>query len=474
MTQEIRTRDGRTQVRAARAIGYVRVSRVGGRAGESFIAPDVQREAIASKVAAAGLELVALEEDFDASGRTNERPGFVRALEAVERGEASVIVVARLTRFARSVSGTMRALDRLEAAGGRLIACDVDVDATTPAGRLTRTILASIAEFESELIRENWSTAQAHAIERGVKISNRANIGYRFDEAHRLEVDADAAELVVELFERRAAGASLSELERLTADRGRTIPRYFLRRLLSNRVYLGESSFGELVNLEAHPAIVSPALFDAVQGRQARAELERRRYDPAVRSLLAGIARCATCDHKMRRSPSGQKRIGVYGCRNRECPSKATITEAHLDEFVTAQVLEWAGPVADELVELELGDASGRARLERRLADLELALEAFVTSPDGFGLEPAVFRAGVEARQAAVDEARQELDELADVDDAEAIRTTLREVWPELETAERRRLLAVVIDRVVVRRPARRREPIADRVSITLRDGRAL
>lgn len=479
-TRNTRTKAGRIQVRPARAVGYVRVSRVAGRAGESFIAPDVQRDAIAAKVAASGLELVGLEEDLDVSGRTLERPGFQRALELVERGEASVIVVAKLTRFARSVSGTMRALDRLEAAGGRLVACDVDVDVTTPAGRLTRTILASIAEFESEVIRESWAAAHAHAIDRGVKISHTANLGYRFGDGHRLEVVEEERGLVVELFERRAAGASWSELDELLVERGVELSRSTVIRSLRNRVYLGEASFGELVNVEAHEPLVAVAVFDAVQARFAAGRERHARYDRAVRSLLAGIARCGSCGSRMRRGPAGQQKVGMYACRNRDCTARASLTEERLDAFVESQLFEWAGGAADELVEVTVGgEGSRRRELEARLAELELALEGFVTAPDGFGLEPAVFRAGVDARQAAVDATRVELGELDDVDEAVDVRTTLRQVWPELETSERRRLVDVVVDRIIVERGtmrgrARDLEPVADRVRIILRDGSSI
>jgi DNA invertase Pin-like site-specific DNA recombinase len=432
MNQERSTNIGRTQVRAARAIGYVRVSRVAGRAGESFISPEVQRETIAAKVSAGGLELVGLEEDLDASGGTYERPGFQRALEAVERGEASVIVVARLTRFARSVLDTHRALERIERAGGRLVACDIDVDTSTATGRMVRGMLATLAEFERELVTEQWASARSHAIARGVKISHTANLGYRFDDAHRLVPDK-RRELVLELFERRAGGASWTELEELLDRAGVKLSRTTLRRTLANRVYLGESRHGELVAESAHEAIVPLETFEAVQRRFAS---EPARSGASVRSMLAGYARCGTCGARMSSSMQGTPKQRVYVCRNRECGAPASITARRLDGFVEDVLFDWAGELADEPVELELGDRSGRAGLEARIADAELALEAYVTAPDMFGLEPAMFRRGLEARQANLERLRGELDELADADEASLVRATLREAWPTLDDAD--------------------------------------
>jgi DNA invertase Pin-like site-specific DNA recombinase len=105
MSREASTSVGRKQGR--RAIGYVRVSRVGARGGESFISPDVQRSTIEAKARERGLEVVEWITDLDASGGKFEREGFQRSIEAVEAGVVDAVVVARLTRFARGASSIL-------------------------------------------------------------------------------------------------------------------------------------------------------------------------------------------------------------------------------------------------------------------------------------------------------------------------------------------------------------------------------
>jgi DNA invertase Pin-like site-specific DNA recombinase len=337
--QDTTKRDGRTQVRAARAIGYVRVSRVGGRGGEGFISPELQRETIASKARAGGLELVELVEDLDESGGKYERPGFQRALEAVERGEASVIVVARLTRFARSVLDTHRALERLEAAGGRLVACDIDVDVSTPQGRLIRNTFATLAQFELELAREQWQAAKANAVGRGVKISARAPFGYRFTGEHRLE-PSDDRETLVELFRRRAAGTSWRLLVAWFAgETGRTVAPATLAHMVANRAYLGEVTYAELVKVDAHEALVDVELWEAAQRPSADWKAGRPTKAAGARSLLAGIARCASCGSGLGSTTSGHGKR-VYRCANGQCARRVSILGPSLDELVAEQLLE--------------------------------------------------------------------------------------------------------------------------------------
>ena len=469
MTQEATTKAGRKQV-GRRAIGYVRVSRVGGRGGESFISPDVQRSTIEAKARERGLEVVEWVTDLDASDGKFEREGFQRAIEAVEAGAAEAIVVARLTRFARSVLDTHRALERIELAGGRLVACDLDVDVSTPAGRMMRNILATLAEFELDVAREQWQTAKASAVDRGVKISNRAPFGYRFDSGHRLEPVAGERELVVELFERRADGASWGDLlELFEARTGRVSYKQTVKHMLENRSYAGVVTYGdELVNESAHEAIVSTELFEAAQATSAAwlaSQGPTRRFGRGAQSLLGGIAKCSACGAGMARSTGGKDRPAIYRCPNHRCSARASILEAVLDKHVEAELFAWAGETADELVDVPLDAEAPSTREELELA--RRALELYVTTPDGFGLEPAIFAAGARARQARVDELELELEEADAGDGLDAIRTTLRSAWPGLDVADRRRLVASVVDAVVVSRRIRSApQAIGERVRV--------
>ena len=68
-----------------RLIGYVRVSTVRGRAGDSFISPDVQRDRIEGMARAGGHTVVEWLEEMDQSGSNADRPRFLEAMAMVER-----------------------------------------------------------------------------------------------------------------------------------------------------------------------------------------------------------------------------------------------------------------------------------------------------------------------------------------------------------------------------------------------------
>lgn len=463
-----------------RAIGYVRVSDVGGRGGESFISPDVQRATIETLAAAKGYRVVEWREDLDEVGSHLERPELEAAFETIERGGAEALIVWKQSRFSRSMLDTATAIARLAEAGAVLVAGDLpDVD-DHGFGKVMRMLVAGMAEVELDGIRENWRAAQASAVGRGVAIKSRAPFGYRFksDDDHRLVPVAGEALAVVELFERRVAGAGLGELVRFFEEAtGLKRSRTTIKQMLANESYVGVIAFGELRNEDAHTAIVERELFDAAQAFQAATTsahvLGRRVNHGKAKSLLAGIARCATCGRSLACIPNGKNRTMTYRCPSEtsRCSAKGSILAADLDAFVEATVLEWAGPVLDVEVELEL-EMSGvgdRVVVEHRLAEARTLLVDYVSSPvvQTLGLE--LFEAGVQARQEAIAELELELEALGQASAADVARTTLRSSWPELETSERRRLLAVVLDRVDVIRTPRRGAPAAERAVVLFR-----
>jgi DNA invertase Pin-like site-specific DNA recombinase len=188
------------------ADGYVRVSRRGGREGESFISPEVQRQKIAGWAELHGVEIVRWWDEIDQSGAKFERPMFQQALARCEAGETGGIVVARLDRFARSAIDALESIKRLNAAGARLVSVEDNFDGSTPMGRFAIGILSLIAELELERIRESWETAKREAIGRGVHIASYTPTGYKRDESSRLVRDEPAASFIAEAFRKRALG----------------------------------------------------------------------------------------------------------------------------------------------------------------------------------------------------------------------------------------------------------------------------
>ena len=310
-----------------------------------------------------------------------------------------------------------------------------------------------------------------------------APFGYRFDAEQRLEVVPAEAAILLELYSERARGASYGKLVELLVERtGRRVERTTMAYMLRNRTYLGELRHGEAVNTDGVEAIVPLELFETVQAVNRARSGGRGAAVGRAKSLLAGIARCRNCGRGLICSATGSRLVETgerprsYKCpaSKDECAERAHIQAEMLEDYVLEQVIEWVGRAADELVEVEVevGDDAERLVIEQKLRQAERALaehEADVELELEIGGE--AYKAGRKARVELVERRRRELERLGEASELELARTTLRQalVEGELEVDERRRLLGVVLEAVLVRRTPRRTAPASERVEVVFR-----
>jgi len=92
--------------------------------------------------------------DRGISGARDRRPALDALLKGVKRRQFDVLVCWRLDRLGRSLKHLVTLLDELQIVGVAFVSLAEGIDATTPAGKLQMHILAAIAEFERERIRE--------------------------------------------------------------------------------------------------------------------------------------------------------------------------------------------------------------------------------------------------------------------------------------------------------------------------------
>jgi len=118
--------------------------------------PDLERW-----VAACGGECRWYSDTF--TGKTMDRPGWNRLRQALEAGEVERIVVWRLDRLGRTAQGLTALFSQLRDAGVGLISLRDGLDLSTPAGRLMAHVLASVAQYETEIRAERVLAGQAKA-----------------------------------------------------------------------------------------------------------------------------------------------------------------------------------------------------------------------------------------------------------------------------------------------------------------------
>jgi len=159
--------------------------------------PDLERWA-----AAQGGEVKWYRDKF--TGKTMDRPGWQKLQAAIERGEVAKVVVWRLDRLGRTAAGLTRLFAELQECKIGLVSLKDGIDLSTPAGRMLANVLASIAQFETELRAERVRAGQAAAKAAGKSIGGRkAGVRVRLTEEKERAVKR-----------LHKSGASISEIAR--------------------------------------------------------------------------------------------------------------------------------------------------------------------------------------------------------------------------------------------------------------------
>jgi DNA invertase Pin-like site-specific DNA recombinase len=120
---------------------------------------------------AAAREWQALEfVDRGVSGAKDRRPALDALLKAARSRKLDVILVTKLDRVGRSIHHLLTLAKELQAVGVDLVALDQAIDTTTPSGRLLFHVLAAIAEFERDLIRDRVISGLRRAKAQGTRL----------------------------------------------------------------------------------------------------------------------------------------------------------------------------------------------------------------------------------------------------------------------------------------------------------------
>jgi DNA invertase Pin-like site-specific DNA recombinase len=194
-----------------RAVGYVRVSTEDqAKEGVSLAA---QEEKVRAYCLVKDWDLVDVIRDEGYSGKNLARPGVQELMGLVRQHRVEAVVVYKLDRLTRSVVDLNQLVELFEKHGVALVSLQESLDATTATGRLMMNLLASVSQWEREVIGERTRGAMAH-LRASRKRYCRPVFGFtdldgKLVEDHR---DAEALQLLLKWREQGKSYAEMAEL----------------------------------------------------------------------------------------------------------------------------------------------------------------------------------------------------------------------------------------------------------------------
>jgi DNA invertase Pin-like site-specific DNA recombinase len=148
---------------------YVRVSTDDGRQDT-----ELQKNELRTLAAKRGWTIYKIYEDH-ASGAQVSRPGLNELWRDCRQGKLDIVAVWSLDRLARSLKQLIDSLAGFGELGIDFVSLRQEMDTTTSAGRLLFNVVASVCEFERELVKERVVAGMAEAKRKGKKIGRPKN-----------------------------------------------------------------------------------------------------------------------------------------------------------------------------------------------------------------------------------------------------------------------------------------------------------
>jgi site-specific DNA recombinase len=382
-------------------------------------------------------DLVFTDENIS-GGEFKNRPGLAACRAAAEAQRFERLVVMERSRLGRDHVRTLNVILELEEAGVETHAYG-DSRGPIRSGDLI-TLVGAYSDMDEK--RKASIRTREGLIAKAKKghATGPAPYGYstvRKGEYSEYQIDPDEAKVVVQAFRWSAEGLGDDRVrDRLAELTGASWRKNSVRRMLSNRVYVGTLTYGKTTTVpkggkskrrerRAEPAvivdkpelrIVDQDLWDEVAARKAATRAHYAKGDgmkpptaTAAKHMLTGLLRCGECGHSMAMIGNHRPRYFCLGRQHRGasfCSQKGTPMTA-LDKGVIDTLLDELLGDPERLVTIIREREAARAvpagpvvNVTREVAKLELEISRLVNLAAAGGTDVV---AGIKERRGRIE-----------------------------------------------------------------------
>lgn len=198
------------------------------------------------------------------------RPGFLNMMKDAKERKFNIILVWKLTRFSRNMLDLITACETLDKSKVSLVSYSEAFDSGTPAGRMVRSMLGTVAQFEREVISENVSMGLLERAKQGKRTCTQI-LGYDIDGHDSFTINQSEAEFVNFVHDSYLIYKNISEITALSikqgykGKRGRTPSPAAILTILTRPEYAGYNVFKGNVYKGNYSSIRTVTQFNKVQ-----------------------------------------------------------------------------------------------------------------------------------------------------------------------------------------------------------------
>ena len=337
------------------------------------------------------------------SAKTDNRPNFQQMIKDSAKRLFDVIIVWKLDRFARNRFDSAYYKNILKKNGVRVISAKESIFEGAE-GIILESVLEGYAEYYSVELAEKVNRGMTDNALKAMSNGGITPLGYYLDDEQHLQIDERKAPFVREIFQRYADGEMIKaiiddmnargvgitvRMKKKAGKKAYEKPLGYnnVRRMLSNRKYIGEYRFKDIVIEDAIPAIIDKDLFEKVQKRIAVNTRAPAIHKAEDEYLLTTHLFCGKCKAMMI-GDSGKGKKGTvyhyYKCVNTKkrhtCDKKAigkekienAVIKAVMDKIMDDKLME---QLSYKLYDLQMQGSSILPALQTQLSDVESGID---------------------------------------------------------------------------------------------------
>lgn len=300
---------------------------------------------------------------------TKNRPGFNQMIRDCMAHQIDIIITKSISRFARNTVDCLKYIRQLRAAEIEIIFEKENIHTLDVTGEMLITIMASLAQQESESLSKNVRMGLRFRYQQGKVIVNHNKfLGYERDSEDNWHIQPEQAKVVQRIYQEYLAGYTLymikKGLERdgiLTSTGRQKWSINSLKHILTNEKYIGDALLQKTITIDVltkrrikndgrevqyyienhHPAIISREVFRQVQEeRQRRVMAREAGRTHRGQFALSNIITCGICGGRMKRITWYKPHLMyVWRCHNRIKKTNTTCILKSIQEHKIQQAI---------------------------------------------------------------------------------------------------------------------------------------
>lgn len=350
------------------------------------------------------------------------RDGLNSLIDSCEKGLVDLIITKSISRFSRNTTDCLELVRKLIGLNVTVIFEKENINTMDSKGEVLLTIMASLAQQESESLSQNVKMGMQFRFQKGeVQVNHNRFMGYTKDEDGHLIIEPAEAEIVKRIYREYLQGASLKQIgDGLMKDgilTGAGKPKWrpeSVKKILKNEKYIGDALLQKTYTVDvltkkrvknngivpqyyvenSHKPIIPRDLYMQVQEEMLRRSnlhsgVNRKKRVYSSKYALSSIVYCSKCGDIYRRIAWNNrgKHSTVWRCVNRvehgpDCCDAPTVQEEELQNAVVKAINTALGGKDEMLTALEkniamvlaLEDETSMESLDAKLEELQQEL----------------------------------------------------------------------------------------------------